>query len=160
MLPEQNIVRMLFGTLYGQSVTVKPRIASEMGARVGPFVATYGNGRPRPLGIVLFDLPMAAISSSALTRIPPATVTDAIKNNALNEMMEENFSEVMNLCSRLLGRRDGPAVRFEHSYSSPAVAPDSVRDIIAEPLLRDDWEITVPGYGSGAIAIMSRRIGE
>ncbi|MCP5143041.1 MAG: hypothetical protein H6926_06035 [Chromatiales bacterium] len=162
--PEMNIVRMLFGTVFGRDVKVKPRSASLMmptgtGAPVGPFVAVYGNDRPTPLGVVLFDLPLAAITSCAFSMMPPGVVNDAVRTGRLDEVMTDNFQEIMNISSRLFGRPDGPRVRFEGGYSSPALVPERVGHIIRSPRFRDDWEITVPGYGSGGIAIMTPEIG-
>jgi len=139
-----------------QGVAVKLKAGSKFdtssasGAYLGVYIADDG----RPVALCACDANLAAFSSAALSMMPPAVAKDAAKTRKLDGLMTENLREVMNICSQLVMRDDAPHLRLQDVYSVGAL-PAPAQALLARPVERSDYEIALPKYGSGLMALIS-----
>lgn len=149
-LPDAITVKSLFDALYGGNTVVKPSKAAAGGGKKQP-AAMYVDGDSSPIASIVCDLPLAAYSAAALTRIPVGGAEDAISEGGLSDMMLDNYQEVMNVCGTLI-RQSGGRVVLERVYADVGEIADKVDDWSGN---RADFAVSVPGYGEGTMSILA-----
>jgi hypothetical protein len=144
-------IKTMLGFLF-DGLDVKPgKKLDLLGATwVGLYVADDG----KPVAACVVDSSLAAYSSAALSMLPPNLAKEAIKSGDLSVPMLANLYEIMNICSRLLMSDSSPHLKLD------TVSCHRTPDPAAKPLLgaakgRADFEISLPKYGSGSLALIS-----
>lgn len=105
------------------------------------------------VAICMADIPFAAYAGAALSMIPAGAAQDCIKANELDEMMQDNFGEVLNMCSRLFGEQDNKRIVLTNKIFPPSALPNDVNQSLSEGANKLDLEIEIDGYGKGSIAM-------
>jgi hypothetical protein len=108
--------------------------------------------------LCISELRLAAITGSALGMIPAATLSEIDPNAPLRQDLMENYYEVVNMTTPVLQKVQGtPRLKLAEMYTHPNdELPQSVWDIINSAGQRRDFDLTVEGYGSGKISILTR----
>ena len=152
-LPDAARVRGMLGLLF-DGLDVKPGkrfdVSPASGAWVGLYVGTDG----APLAVCVADAALAGYAGAALSMLPPAAAKDAIRSKDMTDVMVANLREIMNICSRLVMTDASPHVRLEDVHAA-ARAPAGVAAVLGAQKGRVDFELNVPRYGAGTLAVVS-----
>jgi hypothetical protein len=117
---------------------------------VGLYVADDG----KPVAACVVDTTLAAYSSAALSMLPPNVAKEAIKSGDLSVPMLANLYEIMNICSRLLMSDSSPHLKLD-TVSSHKTPDPAAKPLLAAAKGRADFELSLPKYGSGSLALIS-----
>jgi|GEM_PF-4924249 len=122
-----------------------------------PVVVTLFGGCPSiPEMVAVGDPGAINFLGAALTRIPgPEAVKNAKEFNFPKESLE-NYYEVMNILCGLLGRKHACHLTLKGFYLTAAALPADCQGLVSDPHMRDDYEITIKGYGSGKLSLLQR----
>ena len=152
-IPDAAKVKRMLGLLF-DGLDVKPGkrfdIAPPSGSWVGVYVADDG----RPVAACAVDGALAANTSAALSMLPPAAAKDAAKSRQLTDVMIANLQEVMNICSRLLMSDGSAHLKLGRVYPAQAMPPE-LTALLGAARGRSDFELNVPKYGTGTLAVLS-----
>jgi hypothetical protein len=156
-MPIQEAVRDLLMDLLGRGIAVTKGqpidLEDDAVAAVGDFVTDTG-----VVGVVLVaDLPLTAALGAALTMMPNPVVQDSIRKNAFDEeMLVENFTEVMNIMTRLFNSADTPHLKLDAVVTLPGELSEKIQKLMAQPGARRNFDVTVEGYGDGKLTLYVR----
>jgi hypothetical protein len=152
-MPDAAKVKMMLGLLF-DGLDVKPGkkfdIVPPSGSWVGLYVADDG----KPVAACAVDVALAANSAAALSMLPPGVAKDAAKTKELTDVMVANLQEIMNICSRLLMNDNSAHLKLENVYPSKAMPP-ALTAMLGASQGRVDFELNVPKYGAGTLAVLS-----
>jgi len=152
-LPDAGKVKQMLGLLF-DGLEVKPGkkwdIVPPSGGWIGLYIADDG----KPVALCACDAALAANSAAALSMLPPGVAKDAAKSKDLTDVMVANLREIMNICSRLLMNDTSAHLRLESLYASKAM-PAPVTGVLGAPHGRIDFELNLPKYGAGTLAVVS-----
>lgn len=154
-LPETEDIRELMHGLLGRDVTVS-RVAPE---KVDPtakiVVGLYEREDAKVGAVVAADLSIAAYAGAALALIPVGMANEGIGDGVLEDMLAENFQEVLNVGVRWFTAKGNPRLRLAEMYVPGGTRPpDDVAVVMATPAERLDVECEVAGYGKGRMRLM------
>ncbi len=156
-MPIQEAVRDLLMDLLGRGIAVtkgEPMdLEPDVVAAVAHFVTDTG-----VVGVVcMADLPLAAALGAALTMMPSPVVQDSVRKNRFDEeMLLENFTEVVNIMTRLFNSADTPHLKLGEVRTLPGELPENVEKLVAQPSARRNFDVTIEGYGDGRLALIVR----
>lgn len=152
-MPDAAKVKQMLGLLF-DGLDVKPGkkfdIVPPSGSWVGMYVADDG----KPVAACAVDVALAANSSAALSMLPPGTAKDAARTRELTDVMIANLQEIMNICSRLLMSDSSAHLKLGRVYPSQAMPPE-LTALLGAARGRIDFELNVPKYGAGTLAVLS-----
>lgn len=152
-MPDTAKVKLMLGLLFdGLDVKTGKKfdIVPPSGSWVGLYVADDG----KPVAACAVDVALAANSSAALSMLPPAVAKDAAKSKELTDVMVANLHEIMNICSRLLMSDGSAHLKLQKVYPSKAMPPE-LAALLGAAQGRVDFELNVPKYGAGTLAVLS-----
>lgn len=110
---------------------------------------TYRYGDGRVLGSVAVDLPFAARSGAALSMIPPDVAAEQIRAGELDEVLRENFAEVLNVLSRAFVAEGDGRVALQAAIFPPQAMPETK----AAPGSSASFDVDIAGYGGGSVSL-------
>jgi len=114
----------------------------------------YGSSNDSPtIAACMVDLNFAVYSGAAFSMIPADAARDCIKANELDEMMQDNFGEVLNVFSRLFGEQDNKRILLMNKVFPPSALPDDASQSLTAGSKKLDIEVDIDGYGKGVIAM-------
>lgn len=138
------------GMLFGKEVTIKQGPALTISQNDNASVCTYRDGRGRVVAGCLFDFPMAAYSSAALSMIPAGAAQDAIDEKSIPDSLKENLHEVFNVAVGFFGNgKVGPNLRLHEMKVYP---PDDSKELVSTVSsisARKDYTVDIEDYGTG-----------
>jgi len=117
-------------------------------------LAVYVNDSGEPSTACVCNYHFAAFAGAALTKIPVGGAEDAAATGDFSEMMMSNLHEIMNICSRIFMDNSSPHIKLDKLYKSLDDAPDDVRALLGKTAKTVDFNVTIPGYGDGAISFL------
>lgn len=152
-MPDLSKVRSVLGLVF-EGLQVRSGRAFDVLPGSGCWVGLYVADSGAPVAACIADSSLAAHASAALSMLPVAVARDAAATKELNELMVGNLREVLNICTRLLMSEESAHLRLEDIY--PALAmPAKVAALLGAQKGRIDFELTVPKYGLGTLAVVS-----
>ncbi len=116
--------------------------------------ATYEDGEGKVLAACVCDLDFAANSGGALSMIPASAVKESLTAKKLDDLLAENFQEVLNICTSLFAN-GSQHVKLGRVYFTRREQPDDIKTFVAAPAARKDMKVTISGYGSGRISFLT-----
>jgi hypothetical protein len=152
-MPDAAKVRHMLGLLF-DGLDVKPGKRFDLAPASGAWVGLYVGADGAPLALCAVDAALAGYAGAALSMLPPAAAKDAVKAKDLSDVMVANLREVMNICSRLVMNDTSPHVRLEEIHPS-ARFPAGVNAVLGGQKGRVDFELNVPKYGPGTLAVVA-----
>ena len=152
-MPDAAKVKLMLGLLF-DGLDVKPGKKFEIVPPSGSWIGVYVADDGKPVAACAVDVALAANSSAALSMLPPGAAKDAAKSKELTDVMVANLQEIMNICSRLLMNDSSAHLRLDKVYPSKAMPPQVTALLGANPG-RVDFELNVPKYGAGTLAVLS-----
>lgn len=99
LLPEIVQIKNLLADTLGKKVTISAQTITDKSLLNNIGIFSYDDGSIAYLCVA--DLPAAASLGAALTWMPKGVVEDSIKDKELSGLIKDNFSEVLNICTRL-----------------------------------------------------------
>jgi len=151
-LPDVPKVKTLLELLF-DGLDVKPGKSFDVVSSAS-WIGLYVSDDGKPVAACAADTALAAHAGAALSMLPANAAKEAIKSLNFSPTMLANLQEIMNICSRLLMSEASPHLRLDSLQSSKALAPE-VTTVFRSARGRIDFELTVPKYGTGTLAVMS-----
>jgi hypothetical protein len=152
-IPDSAKVKQLLGLLF-DGLEVKPGKKFDVVPSSGSWVGLYVTDDGKPVAACAVDVALATNSSAALSMLPPAAAKDAAKTKELTEVMIGNLREIMNICTRLVMNDGSAHLQLESIHPSKAMPPQ-VAAVLSAAQGRADFELTLPKYGPGTLAVVS-----
>jgi hypothetical protein len=109
----------------------------------------YQRGDGRVLGSIAVDLDFAARSGAALSMIPADVAGEQIRKGALDEMLRENFAEVLNVLSRAFVADGDGRVALKTAVFPPQLLPAQT----TPAKVGASFETEIAGYGTGLVSL-------
>jgi hypothetical protein len=155
VVPQQEEVKKVLSSLFGKPVVVS-RSAVLVRPPDEPFTAALFTHQTGKVGAVaIADLPLTAYAGAGLTMFPSAAAENQIECGAVDEMVFENFREIMNVCAGLFNAPTAVHVKLTQLLRLPRekLAPE-VEAFVKKPGARLDLTIQIPNYGSGRLSFL------
>ncbi|MBS0395064.1 MAG: hypothetical protein JSR54_10590 [Proteobacteria bacterium] len=152
-LPDLAKVKQMLGLLFdGLDVKAGKKfdIVPPSGSWIGLYVCDDGS----PVAACAVDALLAANAGAALSMLPPAVAKDAAKAKELTDVMVANLQEIMNICSRLVMTDSSRHLKLDKVYPAKAMPPQLMQ-LLGAVQGRVDFELNVPKYGVGTLAVLS-----
>jgi len=152
-VPKENEIHEMLSMLYGDGFELDSGepVSVEDGKSM---VAVYVNDTGDPSTACVCNYNFAAFAAAALTKIPVGGAEDAAETGDFSDMMLSNIHEIMNICSRIFMDDSSPHIKLDKVYKSLGDAPDDVRTMLDKTEESVDFNVTIPGYGDGAISFL------
>ena len=152
-MPDTAKVKLMLGLLF-DGLDVKPGKKFEIVPPSGSWIGVYVADDGKPVAACAVDVTLAAHSAAALSMLPPAVAKDAAKTKELTDVMVANLHEIMNICSRLLMADGSAHLKLDKVYPAKAM-PAPLTAMLGSVQGRVDFELNVPKYGAGTLAVLS-----
>jgi hypothetical protein len=104
-------------------------------------------------GACIADHAGAAYAGAALAMIAKPVADEAITAGELTATLTDNFSEVVNI---LTGIVNTPIHTHLRMSGVEAGVPDTVRDLLIKAAGRSTYQVEIPDYGTGRVALFAR----
>lgn len=134
--------------LLRRDVKAKPAASSPPASRM-KFGGIYRHGDGTVLGSVLVDIGFAARSGAALSMIPADVAAEQVRAGTLDEVLCENFAEVLNVLSRAFLPEAGGRVTLQTAVFPPQTMPDPGAAAKASA----SFDVDIAGYGNGTVTL-------
>lgn len=142
----------LFRMLFGADTVCKSRTAS-LTARDYAIVASYHDNEGVIKRLLVCDYSFANFAGAALSAIPVATATSAIKAGTVADNILENLAEVMNVAVNLFIDSFGGRLELESVLRVADLSPETLAALQSDHRVR--IEVAIPKYGSGKVDLIS-----
>lgn len=152
-VPDEKKIHDILAMLYGNDVTLDTCDSVSI-ANDKNMLAVFIDDEGTPSTACACNHNFVAFAGSALTKIPVGGAEDAAETGDFSEMMLSNLYEVMNICSRMFMTDTSPHVKLDKVYKTFDEAPDNVRDLFQDAEERIDFDVSIPGYGNGAVSFL------
>jgi len=152
-VPEEKKIHDILVMLYGNDVTLDSCDSTPIESDKN-MLAVFIDDEGVPSTACACNYNFVAFAGSALTRIPVGGAEDAAESGDFSEMMLSNLYEVMNICSRMFMTDTSPHVKLDKVYKTFDEAPDDVKNLFKDVEERIDFDVSIPGYGNGALTFM------
>lgn len=153
-LPKPTEIKELLSDMLGKDVEIQ-----ETKTRVSPkeaVVALYTTDDGQRIAACVCDMKLAASMSAALTLIPPRAALEAATTKKLSGELSSNLSEVLNIASQLFRQEDAKQrIIFNVMHVPPDELPSDVKSALTKPAQRFNADVTVQGYTSGRLSLMT-----
>lgn len=148
-------VNSVFGGLFSRGVAAKSLPKPQVTEGTTWAVALYVDPQGKPAALTLFDFTLACYAGAALSIVPVSTANECIQARQMEELLQDNLSEVLNIGSAVFNTPEGRHVRLKAMVlvddpAHAAALPDEFKAILATPGERLDVNLTINGYGSGS----------
>jgi hypothetical protein len=114
----------------------------------------YIDGNKRLVGALFADKPLVVYAGAAFSLIPADAAKDALREAQLDEMIQENYAELLNICSRLFNIGADARITLSATEFAPAPRSAASTAMLGKPAKRADFEVDVDGYGKGKMALV------
>jgi hypothetical protein len=151
-LPGRAAVRNLVEDLVGRPVELSD--GDPVPAHPTNVVAVYVDDMLGLAAALVVDLPGAARLGSALGLLPPSGVDDAVDEDRLSDLLQENCYEVLNVLAAALNVAGVPHVRLYEMYGPDAPLPADVAALTARAGERLDVVLSIAGYGDVRVSVV------
>lgn len=148
-------VNSVFGGLFSRGVAARTLPKPQPTEGTTWAVAMYVDPQGKPAALTLFDFSLACYAGAALSIVPASTANECIQARQMEELLQDNLSEVLNIGSAVFNTPEGRHVRLKSMVlvDDPAKAadiPDDFKAVLAKPGERLDVNLTINGYGAGS----------
>lgn len=132
-------------------------VLAKPGAAKLLYGGTFHSGDNVVVAMCAADIAFAAYSGAALSLIPGESAKDRVRAGVLDEMLQENFAEVLNVLTRIYVVPETVRVALLETVFPPQSMPQTLElaDASAQ-VVRADYEIEISAYGKGHLALWGR----
>lgn len=156
VMPPQDEVKKLLSSLFGRPVVVS-RCPALIRQATDKFTAALFTQDTGAVGVVaLADLAFTAYAGAALTMFPTPMAERQIETGQVDEMVFENFREIMNVCASQFNGANAAHVKLTTMLRLPKdkLAPE-VEAMLRKPGARLDFTVQIPNYGTGKLSFLA-----
>ncbi|HSK21907.1 MAG TPA: hypothetical protein VK906_01960 [Egicoccus sp.] len=154
-MPARASYRDLLRDLLGRTVTVRGAGAQELNPERPSYLAGYRFDDGGAAAIAVADLNLATACAASIAMLPPMeTRAQVAEAGQLDEELLEFLHEVVNVAAKLMNSPMTPHVVLRELVSVPGEIPADLAKIAATPERREDWQVTVDGYGEGVLTLL------
>jgi hypothetical protein len=154
-MPARASYRDLLRDLLGQQVTIRPGPDQELEPKRPSYLACYRFDDGEVAALVVADLNLSTAMSAAIGMMPPVeTRAEVAEAGKLEGDLLEFLHEVVNVGAKLLNSPTTPHVVLRELEAVPGEVPEDLAAIATEPDQRQDWLVTVDGYGEGLLTLL------
>ena len=119
-----------------------------------PYGGTFHGGDRAVVAMCAADLALAAFTGAALSLIPAESAQERIRTGVLDEMLEENFAEVLNVLARIYMVPESTRMTLLETIFPPRALPATPEPGNSSVMvLRADYRIDIDSYGTGHLAL-------
>lgn len=154
-LPEANDIRDLLNGLLGRDIGVVSSPPDALSFDKKVVVAVYLRDDDKIGGIVVADLSLAIYSGAALSMLPKGVADESVAEGAIEDALYDNFYECLNIGAQWFAAKGSPRVKLTQVYPPSERPPNDVAQLMSAPAERQDWEVTVGGYGKGTARFLA-----
>jgi len=147
----------LIGSLTGKEVAVTKGSPLVPGPSLPVVAATYTDDDGVLGALLLADIGAAAGMAAALTLMSAGTVTEAMRDGALDEALLENFNEIANICTQVVRLPGFPRFSLTGAVQSSSGLGADVEALLDKAAYRAGWTLQVPQFSSGRLAVVLHR---
>ena len=148
-------VSELFTGIIGQKVTVSPApgpLTEDDRGLVGEYLVN----KNEVAVACATDVGLANWLGAAMAMIPFPEAQKDVDSGVINEEMKENVEEMLKFASSLFNREGAPRHKMNAVYViGTDELPETLREVVDSPSARADFEVEVPGYGSGILCFLA-----
>lgn len=148
-LPAPSAVARVLRDLFGKAVG--PKKGAPMPASVQACTGTYVDDSGAVVAVCICDLALSASMGAALALIPVTVAADAASKGSFPDEIFDNLREVLNI---LAGIFEGTHVRLRDSSPPSTALPPAVGNVLIQPRMRLDLELTLAGYAGGRLSLL------
>lgn len=151
-LPDQGGCTQLLMSMLRRHVsttTVKPGPDGDL-----IVAAHYVDGQNKLVGACFADKSFVVLAGAAFSLVPAEAAQDALKEKVLDEVVQENFAEVLNICSRLFNVGNDTKITLSRKEFPPVKRSDESANMLKKHTKRVDYEIKIDDYGKGRIVLV------
>lgn len=154
VMPKVLEVGLLLKDLLGRPVNAREsKVPLSTGAGFKGVVAEMLSAEGATSAILVVDLALACHSAAAMTLMPPAAATDALKAGILTDVLLENYYEVANVLTALYRPYGKRMIRGRMFANGEKIAPP-IASFMAAHKQHFYADIDVTGYGSGRLSLL------
>lgn len=156
VMPAQDDIRRLLSDLFGRPVVVS-RNPPLIRQATEKFTISLFTREDATVGVVaLADLAFTAYAGAALTMFPTPMAEKQIEGGQVDEMVFENFREIMNVCASLFNGANVAHVKLTGMQRLPQekLTP-ALEAQLRKPVARLDFTVQIPNYGKGRVSFLS-----
>lgn len=150
-----DAVRRLLSDLLGRPVTFarSPAFVPKPQDRI--VAAVYAKQDGAVAVVALADIAFTVFAGASLTMFPAPMAERQIETNQIDDMVFENFREIMNVCATLFNESKSAHARLTalHRLPSSELPPDLAARI-TQSGSRLDGTAAFPNYGSGRLSFL------
>lgn len=143
-----------FSDLIGSEVTLKKGAPLEIKDDTSLAVAVFADDEGKTSALVVCDVEMVCWSGGALSMLPVGDAQTMINSGKPEGEILDNYREILNVGANLFNVGDTDHVKLTDVHLLPGDAPDEVSALMADPAARSDFDVQIPGYGDGRMAVM------
>ena len=149
-LPDGEGVAQFFSATLRREVSAK--VIKPADARL-VMTGHYVNGAKALIAGCFCDRSLVAYAGAAFSLVPADAAEESLADARLDEILVENFAEILNICSRLFEGGSGQRVTLSRIEEPGTPASAASQAMLINPVKRLDLELDIAGYGKGRIAL-------
>ncbi|MBS3940133.1 MAG: hypothetical protein KG028_04150 [Actinobacteria bacterium] len=154
-MPARASYRDLLRDLLGRTVTVRGGGVHELHPERPSYLAGYRFDDGEAAAVVVADLNLATACAASIAMLPPMeTRAQVAEAGRLDEELLEFFHEVVNVGGKLMNSPMTPHVVLRELVAVPGQIPADLAKIASAPEQRQDWQVSVEGYGEGVLTLL------
>jgi hypothetical protein len=153
-LPSTKAVRDLLSDLLGREVDLAPIDVIDPVLDHRSAVGVYHDEARNTAAVVTADLALSAYLAAALALLNKEAADEVAADAALPESYLENLHEILNIVGTLFNAESPRPVRLADMHGPGQQVPPRVADLAIARGRRLDVTVSIPGYGSGHMALV------
>lgn len=154
-LPAPKMLKDVLDGLTGKDVTLTARSRKFTSVdATGGAIGLYVDDKNKPRALCGWSVGAAAHAGCSFALLPSNQAEKIVKDRYLPDDCVEAVYELSNVMASALAEEGNPHVKLSELYHPAAAAPNEFLKIMYEAHPRMDFELDVPGYGSGLFSIV------
>ena len=153
MIPDRKNIKDLFEGLLGRDVEITEGKPVDIGIPK-PVIASYADDGQRLRAVAVLSFGLAARAGAAIALVPKGAADAAEEDRLMPDNLFENATEICNVLAAPFGDAMGEHLRLSGTYAPTDPVPAVVLSVAAQLAAREDLELEIAGYGTGALSLV------
>ena len=155
VLPSPKDIRDVLADLLGRDVDVAPCDPVVPAPDRPATLAVFVDDALATTCVGVMDLPLSAWVGAAIGLVPFGGAQGCVEDGELTPMVRDNLYEVLNVLSSTLNRPGASHQKLYAMHEPGSLPPADVMSWAKVVVGRIDLSVSVAGYGSGALGLVS-----
>ncbi|MEO7994873.1 MAG: hypothetical protein ABI743_10795 [bacterium] len=156
-LADETLTAPLLTSLAGREVLVlQASTAFDPGEAVPAVAAMYALDSGNLAAMIAMDIGLASSLACAMVLIPPVIAEESKKTGRLDASLRDNLKEILGIANRLLRTGYSARLRMAEIDYGPVLG-GTYRFQSTAIVARQDFQVGVPGYPGGRLALLALR---